>query len=1008
MTTYRMSQAVIGEAGPPGHSGLVTPDRADPAPGPPAGRGGQRSAAKARWFFTAWLVAFIVLAATDPGQMIFDTKLGVDINTAGFYAGMWHLWDPVQWLGTLGDQAIGYAFPMASFYLAGAVVHLPLWITERLWLSLLAAVGFWGMVKLAARLGVGSEGSRVLAGIVFALWPTFTIVIGSTSAAALPGLLVPWAVLPLVDERRAPLAAAARSGVAVLCMGGVNAVSTIDALVLPALFVLTRSRERRRSLAPRWVAAVAAATAWWAIPLLLQGRYSFNFLPYVEQAATTTKTMSAAAFVRGSGNWTAYFNLGTPWVPGGWAEVTAPLAIVASSLAAGIGLSGLAHRDMPEGRWLRLSVGAATLVALAGYWGPLGGPFHTQVDHLLDGPLAPFRSFYKLEQVLAVAFALGLAHAMGRYWQRTIVIPAGTGRMATRIATSVVTAPLMVAILAGLALPYLSGQILGTGSFSQVPGYWYQVADFLAAHSPLQPAFVTPADSHGTYLWGDPIDDPLEAIARSPWVERGLVPFGGAGSQNFLSTAETAVESGQAVPGLPAFLARAGIRYVVVRNDLDPTTLGYTPPETVHDTLGRSGFRRVAGFGPLLSGSVTDPQGSPQLQAMLPSYPAVEVYEAVSPGDQPTSPVTTSPVSKTVGVNGGPGAMLQLEGQGILGTQPAVIAGDRAAARPALWAVTDGQRRADNAFGLITSNVSYTYTATEENPVDDALGGGGGPPRQLLPVPASGHQTVAVLSGAAQVTASSYGSWLVETPQYDPVNAFDGDPATAWTEGDLTTPVGQWIQTTFDHVVNLPRTAGIRLLDDSPIREIADRVEVSTAAGRVSTSLAASGGTQSLRVPPGPSGWLRLTITGARGVVPGRPGVGISDILIPGVRVTRYLQPPQDPAGQYRAYTEAVAGAVSRGVTVRRARVVSEPVSDYVRWEHALTAPVNIAAGERVRWLPRQLASVLVLPGNPYWLFHDRLVRFTLFGGDGEVTGHQYSEPAAVIEACGSAFEVVW
>jgi hypothetical protein len=117
---------------------------------------------------------------------------------------------------------------------------------------------------------------------------------------------------------------------------------------------------------------------------------------------------------------------------------------------------------------------------------------------------------------------------------------------------------------------------------------------------------------------------------------------------------------------------------------------------------------------------------------------------------------------------------------------------------------------------------------------------------------------------------------------------------------------------------------------------------------------------------------------------------------------------PLEPAVQYQAYMQAVLDAVRRGVTVRRARIISEPVSDYVRWEHSLTGPVNIAAGERVRWLPRRLASTLALPGNPYWVLDDRLVRFTLFSGDGEVLGHQYSEDRAVVEACGSAFGTVW
>jgi hypothetical protein len=117
---------------------------------------------------------------------------------------------------------------------------------------------------------------------------------------------------------------------------------------------------------------------------------------------------------------------------------------------------------------------------------------------------------------------------------------------------------------------------------------------------------------------------------------------------------------------------------------------------------------------------------------------------------------------------------------------------------------------------------------------------------------------------------------------------------------------------------------------------------------------------------------------------------------------------PLESAERYGAYTQVVVSAVRRGVAVRRARIISEPVSDYVRWEHWLTEPVNIAAGENVRWLPRRFASTLPVPGNPYWVFDDHLVRFTLFGGDGEVQGSQYSDDVGVITACRSAFEAVW
>src|SRR5690349_12964219 len=864
-----------------------------------------------RWAGLVWLGAFLVLLANDPGRMFFETKLSVDLDPAGFYASLWHLMDPRNTFGALNNQAIGYAMPMGPFYLAGQLAHVPVWLTERLWLSLIIAVGFAGLVKLAEALGIGSPASRLLAGLVFALWPTFTIVIGSTSSAALPGMLAPWAVLPLTRAVRGPRGgvvwAAARSGAVVLCMSGVNATVTIEALLLPGLFILTYARGRRLVwLAVCWGAAVAMATAWWALPLLLQGKYAFNFLPYVEQASTTTGTESAAAALRGAGNWTAYLNLGTPWLPAGWAMVSTPMAIIVGAIAAACGLYGLALRSLPAGTWLRLCFGLAAAVALAGYGRVLGGPLHGPVDHLLAGSLAPFRNVYKLEPVIAAALALGLAHAVATWLARH------PGRQATtlqRIYTLEARAVVGV-VLIGLMLPYLSGQVLNPGSFTAVPRYWYQVAAYLAAKSPQNTAVVVPADAHGTYLWGDPIDDPLVALAKSPWAERGLVPYGGAGSQILLDTVEKAIESGEEVSGLTGYLQRAGVRYLVVRNDLDPKQVDYTSAALVHQTLALSGFTRVASFGPQIGGKQIQPRATRAQQAALPSFPAVEVYApAGSPGS--LSPVSALPVSQTVLVNGGPDSLLQLTGQHLLGPgQPAVIAGDPVPAaassglRPAQWAVTDGQRRADNLFGLVNANVSYTYTATETNPPDAGqLGRAGGPPRMLLPVPAAGYLTEAVLSGAASVTTSSYGSWIADTQQEDPASAFDGNPATAWAEGDEWSPVKQWIQIGFAGQRDLPASIGIRLLDDSTTREIASQLRVSTAVGSITTRVAATGAVQPLKVVPGRTSWLRITIAGARRVHLGYPGAGISDVLIPGVQVTRLLQPAQDPAGSQAAST---------------------------------------------------------------------------------------------------------
>jgi hypothetical protein len=109
----------------------------------------------------------------------------------------------------------------------------------------------------------------------------------------------------------------------------------------------------------------------------------------------------------------------------------------------------------------------------------------------------------------------------------------------------------------------------------------------------------------------------------------------------------------------------------------------------------------------------------------------------------------------------------------------------------------------------------------------------------------------------------------------------------------------------------------------------------------------------------------------------------------------------------WRGWTSLVRETVARGVRMRRARIVSEPVTDYIRWEHALTT-VNIAVGEQVRRLPRRLASDIALPGNDLWLIDDRRVMFHWFTGDGDWAGHEFNTDPDVVKTAVTAFGTVW
>lgn len=110
----------------------------------------------------------------------------------------------------------------------------------------------------------------------------------------------------------------------------------------------------------------------------------------------------------------------------------------------------------------------------------------------------------------------------------------------------------------------------------------------------------------------------------------------------------------------------------------------------------------------------------------------------------------------------------------------------------------------------------------------------------------------------------------------------------------------------------------------------------------------------------------------------------------------------------HRWWQNLVRTHVARGVVFRRARIVSEPLADFIRYEHALADGNNVAPGEQVRWLPRRRASDLCLPGNDFWVFDDQLVRFGHFAGDGEFIDNELSDDPAVVSLCASSFEAVW
>jgi hypothetical protein len=116
---------------------------------------------------------------------------------------------------------------------------------------------------------------------------------------------------------------------------------------------------------------------------------------------------------------------------------------------------------------------------------------------------------------------------------------------------------------------------------------------------------------------------------------------------------------------------------------------------------------------------------------------------------------------------------------------------------------------------------------------------------------------------------------------------------------------------------------------------------------------------------------------------------------------------PAEPE-EWRGFSRLISATVARGVSVRRARIVSEPVTDYIRYEYDVTAGHNLAAGEQVRWLPRRNTAGLLVPPTDFWVFDEQVVVWNHFAGDGSWITEERCDDRALAGLCASAFGAVW
>ena len=158
---------------------------------------------------------------------------------------------------------------------------------------------------------------------------------------------------------------------------------------------------------------------------------------------------------------------------------------------------------------------------------------------------------------------------------------------------------------------------------------------------------VVPAASFADFTWGSTKDEPFQSLLKRPMAVRDAVPLGSAGTTRWLDEVERRLGSGVGDETLQQALVRAGVKYVVVRNDLR-FDAQVSPTIAVHESLDESGIKRVAYFGPPTGSSIEQLGLTLDERTRLP-YPSVEIYDV---GD--VSPARLVPQSQVVEVRGAP------------------------------------------------------------------------------------------------------------------------------------------------------------------------------------------------------------------------------------------------------------------------------------------------------------------------------------------------------------------
>jgi len=850
-------------------------------------------------------ITYLPLFLTNRGRLNADTKLYLYLDPGGLLGSAPHLWNRRWSGGTVTHQNIGYLWPMGPYYWLTDVLGIPDWVAQRFWLASImfaAAAGAYWCFRSLWR----DRWAAVAGALVYGLSPFVLGHITGQSALLLPFAALPWLVVAVRNALRAdPWRWAAVFALITTTAGSLNGSSIFFVLAGAVLWVpyavwWERSASVRSGITTiaRLAGLTLATQVWWLMAYRVGGQYGLPILQVTETVRQTSVSTSAIEVFRGLGYWFFYGgdNQG-PWLQGFAPPFTQSLALVAVSFGAPLAALALGWWSRVRERAFFVALVVVGLLTSTVAFGTtdrslVGTAFESLSRS--SGLVLSLRNTQRAAALLAFGLA-GLA-AAGVTALRARDLRLGRTAGAVVIAATVLT----------FVSPWSTGLLPDRYQRpEQVPQAWRDTAAYLDRVDGR--AMLLPGIDFGAYRWGHTLDPVLAGLTRTELVWREQLPMGGEPGADLVAAFDESLQGGWFDPRTVVPMARAlGVTHIVVANDLEVERYRIVRPETVMAALldPASGLVLERSFG---RGYVNRaPAGATVQQTATPVTPSPlpEVAVFSVPGVEAEPVVAYAKGAETV-VHGDGAGVLAAGAAGLLdaGHLPLLSGADlrtwpaaRRAARGsgARHVVTDTSRREVRRFSTLRENTGATESAdgtphsglATDVPSDQLTGAD----RQA--------QSVAVLDGARSVDASGYGNTVSLLPEDRPVNAFDGDPRTAWrldvpafrsVRGDrpstLRIDLGRKVRADHVDVVQSADRAGTQPIPAFDV--VLDGTRVIPATVDPAHAFDPAGTRVQLDGRPFSTLELRIPDTGFAGPI------GIAEVAIPGVQVEEIIRLPR-------------------------------------------------------------------------------------------------------------------